>query len=287
MENLYNNLLNNIINYLVTQNNNFVEHNLHNTRYEKEEYELAEIIFFELRDDWKNKNKEKIIFPITETTDIDRTRTISISIKNILLDFYHNPESRNKLEMVPEERFPSLDALLEKIYTFKCECLQQYDFQRNELEIILQYYCMFYGKYPNCTEIPYLLEFYIIQKRIPTQDELEEHIYRSIRFNLNPEEYHQSDKEFIPTIGIDKLPIEKYINAKNNLRCISCQESCSICQEDLSDEQDVIKLVPCGHLYHSTNSECLENAGIRNWLELYNHCPLCKQKITPHDDGCL
>ena len=39
------------------------------------------------------------------------------SIKNILLDFYHNPESRNKLEMemVPEERFPSLDELLEKI----------------------------------------------------------------------------------------------------------------------------------------------------------------------------
>jgi hypothetical protein len=247
---------------------------LYSRRYDPNDYETAEIIFFELRDEWKQKNN------ITSTCDIDTSRSITISLKNILLDFYNNENE--------EERFPNLEEFLEKIFIFKCNCLEHYNSSlgnQDNIKKILEYYCMFYGRYPRCNEFPFILEFYLIQKTFPTEEELEEHIYRSIQFSLNPEEYHQNDKEFIPTIGIDKLPVLKYrdLSSGNPDICSSklcCfQNTCAICQEDFSENQDVIKLTPCNHLFHSTNIDCLENASIRNWLEKYNHCPLCKQKI--------
>jgi hypothetical protein len=250
-----------------------LERVLYDTRYEKEEYELAEIIFFELRNEWKEKNN------IIEINDVDRDREISVSIKNILLDFY-NSGNVNSSTNIEEERFPNLEEFIEKLYAFKCDCLIQYESEN--LKKVIEHYCLLYGKYPSCNTIPYILEFYIIQKRVPTQEELEDLVYRTIQFSLNPEEYHQRDKEFIPTIGVDKLPIfiykdfiEKHSSKDNKL----CQNTCAIGQDDFLEKQSIMKLVPCGHLFHSTNSECLENASIRNWLEKYNYCPLCKQKI--------
>ena len=239
---------------------------LNSRRYEENDYETAEIIFFELRDEWKQLNN------ITETFVIDTHRNVNIALKNMLLDFYNNGNS-------DDERFPNLQEFIEKIISSKCICLG--DYNEEHVKKLLEYYCMFYGRYPHCNEVPYILEFYLIQKRFPKEDELEDHIYRSIQFNLNPEEYHQNDKEFVPTVGIDKLPIFKYNENDPLYKEIQQYEikTCAICQEDFSENQNVIKLTPCNHLFHSTNSDCLENASIRNWLEKYNHCPLCKQKI--------
>jgi hypothetical protein len=240
---------------------------LNTKRYTPSDYETSEIIFYELREEWANIN-------LTGSNIWDRN--IDIKIKNILLDFYNGQE---------EERFPDLDELIEKLYIYKCDCML--DYNQTQIKKIIEHWCMTYGKYPRCNEIPYILEHYLLNKKIPSHEELEENIYRTIRFNLNPEEYHQNDKEFIPTVGIDKLPILKYSDYKNkeidipgvSNKSVCFQETCAICQEDFSDNQDVMVLIPCNHLFHSTNTECLENASIRNWLEKYNHCPLCKQKI--------
>jgi hypothetical protein len=101
---------------------------LHSRRYDENDYETAEIIYFELRDEWKQKNN------VISSCDIDSSRSITISLKNILLDFYNNENE--------EERFPNLEEFLNKIFIFKCNCIE--DYNQENINKILEYYCMFY-----------------------------------------------------------------------------------------------------------------------------------------------
>ena len=58
--------------------------------------------------------------------------------------------------------------------------------------------------------------------------------------------------------------------------------SCAICQEQLKEGENVIKL-PCegtSHFFHYDDSEC---PGIYPWLEVNNTCPICRTSFPMED----
>lgn len=67
----------------------------------------------------------------------------------------------------------------------------------------------------------------------------------------------------IPTVAI----VQEQVDAK---------VQCSVCWEDFVLGENVRKL-PCAHVYH-------ENC-ICPWLELHGTCPICRQNLTPQQDG--
>ncbi len=84
---------------------------------------------------------------------------------------------------------------------------------------------------------------------------------------------HQKDKQFVPALNVDKLPREIYVKSEED-------KACCICQEDFSEGQEIITLLPCCHQFHNKDSECLEGGSILTWLEKYNFCPMCKTKVN-------
>jgi len=53
---------------------------------------------------------------------------------------------------------------------------------------------------------------------------------------------------------------------------------CSVCQDDIEDNQKVIRL-DCGHYFHSDINSCCENGNIFDWFKNHNSCPLCRKEV--------
>ena len=206
-----------------------------------------------------NKAKEYFINNIKK----DKTQDyVSRSLLNIILDLYTDNE---------DDEYPVLEEIVDKVYEYRCNCV----YFLNELDIknMLKDYISIKGDLPRCREYSYLIEYHIINKTIPSEQELEDFMIRAMEFIFNPEEFHQKDKVHVPALGVDKLPV------KNYCKDICKSTTCSLCQDDFLDEQQIITLLPCKHEFHYNDKECLGNASIKNWLSNNNFCPLCKRKV--------
>jgi len=206
-----------------------------------------------------NKAKEYFVNNIKK----DKTQDyVSRSLLNIILDLYTDNE---------DDEYPILEEIVDKVYEYRCDCV----YFLNELDIknMLKDYISDKGDLPRCREYSYLIEYHIINKSIPSEQELEDFMIRAMEFIFNPEEFHQKDKVHVPALGVDKLPVKNY--CKNTCKSTTC----SLCQDDFLDEQQIITLLPCKHEFHYNDKECLGNASIKNWLSNNNFCPLCKRKI--------
>ena len=71
----------------------------------------------------------------------------------------------------------------------------------------------------------------------------------------------EKDLEHLKIVSFTDLPIDT--------------KDCSICQEVFSNSQ-VIKQIPCGHLFHQ---ECIEY-----WLKLNGTCPFCRYNLVGIDE---
>lgn len=168
--------------------------------------------------------------------------------------------------------YPTFDEIMIEFYKDRCNCI--YTHPPAIIKKVIKQCLLFKGDVPNCELYPLYVEYYTLHSKIPNEEELEEFVRRYIEFTRNPEDFHQKDKEFVPTLNIDKLPVFNYSTVdKNEIEC------CSICQDDFMSEQKVIQLKPCNHMFHYENKNCLDNGSIINWLEKNNMCPLCKTKI--------
>ncbi len=63
---------------------------------------------------------------------------------------------------------------------------------------------------------------------------------------------------------------------KTVLKFGPCVQECSICQEDFTISDSVLKL-PCRHVYHT---DC-----VTNWLAVNNTCPLCRLELPKEVEG--
>jgi hypothetical protein len=53
---------------------------------------------------------------------------------------------------------------------------------------------------------------------------------------------------------------------------------CTICMDEIK-EGDIIIELNCGHRFHSSSSDCLDDASILEWLNSNKSCPICKQEV--------
>lgn len=58
--------------------------------------------------------------------------------------------------------------------------------------------------------------------------------------------------------------------------------NCAMCQTTISNEQLVVRLVPCGHIYHSTPSTCLgsNQPTVSTWVRQHGRCPMCRAEVS-------
>jgi len=226
-------------------------------RYSNHEYDLAESHFENLRESFMEDADMNI-----EGYDY----RLTVEVKNSILELYYET---NAYEL------PDIDQIINKLFENRCACVMEYP--HNYVKKVIKQCILYTGSLPSCELYPQYIEYYVLHGRIPTDEELEEFIRRVIEYSRNPEEFHQKDKEFVPALNVDLLPIDKYVKMDE-------EKVCCICQEDFSEGQEVITLLPCKHQFHNKSEECLEGGCILTWLGKYNYCPLCKTKVNALGD---
>jgi hypothetical protein len=83
----------------------------------------------------------------------------------------------------------------------------------------------------------------------------------------------------IPTSFFENVVVRLHpddVAAMSDISYSACQQkteqtSCCICMDTFT-ENDIVKELPCHHIYHSN---C-----IKDWFKEHNTCPICKYKIT-------
>ena len=225
--------------------------------YSRDEYDLAENHFDNLR--------ERFMMDTEMNFEGYDYRLIK-EVKNAVLELYYET---NAYEL------PDIDHIIDRLFEIRCSCVMEYP--HAYVKKVIKQCILYTGGLPSCELYPKYIEYYVLHRRIPTDEELEEFIRRVIEYSRNPEEFHQKDKEFVPALNVDLLPIEKYLKSEK-------EQACCICQEDFCEEQEVITLLPCKHQFHNKSEECLEGGSVLTWLEKYNYCPMCKTKVNALGD---
>ena len=164
--------------------------------------------------------------------------------------FDRNFNLENKVEMIVHSH------LLEHIIDIKKQCLRKR------------------GCFYTCFILPFAYQFYILQKQIPTEEELQETIQNMAAFERDPEGYHEKDKVLVPTLNLDKLsPIVKDTFVSEN---------CSLCQTEIGFNS-FYKIPPCNHIFHADTEHCLGDSNIITWLSNHKQCPNCKTIVSISD----
>ena len=164
--------------------------------------------------------------------------------------------------------FPTKEQIINEMYRTRCHCSTT--FNEQVCKQFFEKYIYEYGRKPTCEETELCSQFYVINKTFPSKEEMIEFYRNILEFSHDPEEYYQKDKKHIPVSNLDKIQIKIYDEEK--------EECCSICQENIIKGQKYIEL-PCGHMFHGDDKECLEEASIISWMEKEKHCPNCKTEI--------
>jgi len=161
--------------------------------------------------------------------------------------------------------FPSLSILQEELCSVSCVCEVQYD-EENIIDM-KKHYMMTEGRIiRNCLEEEIIIEFYTINKKYPTRDEIKEYYQNSVEFERDPVEYFNSDKVDRPSTILSDDIIKEPTEPIN--------ENCSICYEQIN--QSKYYELPCKHMFHINKEDCLGEACIVEWFEKNNFCPNCK-----------
>lgn len=131
-----------------------------------------------------------------------------------------------------------------------------------------------YGILPRCKYIYLSYQYYIQEKRVGNMQEIADYELLLNEIEMDPEEFHNKYKHKIPTQNLYKL-IPKIMDKDISILKEPC---CGLCQSDIDPIQKYYEL-PCGHMFHENDKECLENATIIYWLKDNKLCPICKQEV--------
>lgn len=226
----------------------------------KDQEELTDSVFFSMRDDWiKEQHIADSIIQLYG--NIESNRYTSLRLKNYVLQFIEQAEQFG------------YKSFIDYIYSKRCNCGTLEGLNRNVLLKTIAQNVFLKGKVLTCYETQINTEYFTIHHRIPTDDEEYEYILRQREFNTSPEEFHQKDKQTIPTLCRNLLPVQEYKVKGQD------EDICMICTEEFIEGNRQVVLKPCGHTFHYSAKECLGDKCIMDWMEKNNVCPMCKTKI--------
>lgn len=137
----------------------------------------------------------------------------------------------------------------------------------------------------SCANVYYFTEFYMIEHRYPESiREFNAYITRSVISIINPDMLiSETPPKPVEKTKLDLIKEKIFTftyTFKGNLEDIKEDEKevCSICQENIEDNQKCIRL-DCGHYFHADNSNCCENGNIFQWFKRNNSCPVCRKEV--------
>ena len=183
-----------------------------------------------------------------------------------------------------EGRFPTKKEFLLK---FRNSCLCRFYVSDDDMFVMAsEFFMKKLGDITNltCSNVYYFSEFYMIERRYPESiREFNNYVSQSVLSVINPNFFTTE----IPSKPVSKSKIE---NLKDRIFTFTYsfksvgelkeddKEVCSICQDDIEDNNKVIRL-DCGHYYHADKQNCCENGDIFKWFQHNNSCPVCRKEV--------
>lgn len=135
-----------------------------------------------------------------------------------------------------------------------------------------------------CSNVYYFAEFYTIERRDPESiQELSLYMYNSLLSIIAPN-FFDTDMKTNPAENSKvELLKEKIFTFTYNFKGGNDikeedKEVCSICQDNIEDNQKCIRL-ECGHYFHAEENNCCENGNIFKWFQHNNNCPMCRTEV--------
>jgi hypothetical protein len=155
-----------------------------------------------------------------------------------------------------------------------CHSILDINYNRHIIYQIIKYYILEYGIVPKCKFILLSYQYYIQEKKVGNLQEINDYEMLLNEIEMDPQEFHNKYKHKLPTRNLSKLQTKTMTDdiVKNKEPC------CGICQYDIETSQNYYEL-PCGHLFHQNEQECLECATIIYWLKDNKFCPICKNEV--------
>jgi len=135
-----------------------------------------------------------------------------------------------------------------------------------------------------CSNVYYFCEFYTIERRDPHSiRELNLYMYNSLLSVIAPDFFDtniQSRPVERTKIDIlkDRIFTFTYSFKGNEEVKEEEKEICSICQDNIENNQKCIRL-ECGHYFHGDENNCCENGNIFKWFNHNNICPMCRREV--------
>ena len=161
------------------------------------------------------------------------------------------------------DELPSTFDIAYEILTQKrCTCFIG---QSMNAMILATEHALLHHSTTSCNIIAQVLMFHAPEHHYPTARELEQ-AETQLHAILDPAMGEGPVKQ--PCPGLEKLKSQK---AKKVV-----PQGCCICQSDITRGSKIIKLTPCGHIFHDKTRNC---DGIRPWLENNRTCPICIKNV--------
>ena len=227
------------------------------------------------------ETESNLDFELSDQEDNEISMTSRSRLERLGEEINMNDEDRDEDELDLES---IKDIMISSLIDENCRCSNMIEHQ--QIVDMWRYYIFVRSEIPRCIDTPHIIEYYLIQKQYPTEEELRDYRINQLQFIHSPEDYYQKDRMHVPVTHVDKLPIKQYQELTNESRH-GC-DSCALCQSDFESDTNVIQLIPCGHIFHQQSKDCLETSSIYDWMKEHNHCPLCKTKINPlHSESAI
>ena len=157
-----------------------------------------------------------------------------------------------------------------------CGCLQRFEYvlRKEATEHVL----LVLKLPPECDLIQLTLEYHLLERRMPSIDDLNLMLSNREMMTRDPDYYCNEQKHALPTVGLSKIKATK----------ATLEDMCSICTDRIVPGASIYRLPGCGHIFHATAAECLdEGASIITWLQKNRQCPNCKAEIRFTEDEKL
>jgi len=172
---------------------------------------------------------------------------------------------------------PTLESFSE--YLISKLCMHSYSTSIQQRKELISHFIINYGRLPSCLETEIVIQYRLLHNSFPSQEEISTTFTRMSEFELDPEEFHKKDKNYVPLNNIHLLEPLVY-NEENKV-----EDNCAICMDEFKKNSKIFKLNPCGHVFHANSEDCLKESSIINWFKEHKTCPVCRSEIIVKKDN--
>jgi hypothetical protein len=174
---------------------------------------------------------------------------------------------------IRKKDFPTIDDMVaEYLRGPHAGCIHTYTRMPGAYELykkMIAHALVEFGGFVPCSYYGIFVEFYSIEKKLPSVEEFKTYFENYLR--LNGRDPNEDEHKKSPTKNLDRLVLKEYKAPAGD----DSGASCAMCQEQIKDGEKCYTL-PCGHSFHPESDSC---PSIKRWLVENNKCPMCRKEV--------